>query len=116
MTKQREARISSSIMEVLRKHGYFCFKVHGSEYMMAGLPDIIVCAEGKFIGLETKTPEKRENVSEAQRLVHARIKRAGGIVEVVCGPKEALEKVRAALGQPGGTTFPGITLGPRLTD
>ena len=97
MAKQREGRISTAIMDTLRAHGYFCFKVHGTEYMMKGLPDIIVCAEGLFIGLETKTPEKRGNVSEAQRLVHARIKRASGIVEVVCGPKEALEKVRAII-------------------
>lgn len=106
MTKQAEGRISSAIMDLLRQHGYFCFKVHGNEYMMKGLPDIIVCASGLFIGLETKTPDKRNNVSEAQRIVHERIRASGGLVEVVCGAKEALLKVRDMLGEPGVPTIP----------
>lgn len=113
---QRESRISSDIMDLLRSNGYFCFKIHGTEYMMKGLPDIIVCANGNFIGLETKVPEKRNNVSEAQRLVHERIRQAGGTVEVVCGPREALEKVRAVLGGPDNPPVSGVHLGPRLTD
>lgn len=94
---QRESALSRRIMEALRLEGYFCFKVHGSEYMMAGLPDIIVCAEGKFIGLETKLPESRGNVSPVQRLVHTKIENAGGVAEVVCSIPEALSAVRKAL-------------------
>ena len=66
---QPEAKLSREIMKTLRLKGYFVFKVHGSEYMMAGLPDIIVCAEGKFVGLETKMPSQRYNTSVQQRLV-----------------------------------------------
>jgi len=84
-------------MEALRLEGYFCFKVHGSEYMMAGLPDIIVCAEGRFIGLETKMPQSRDNVSPSQRVVHSKIENAGGTAKVVCSPEEALNVVRAAI-------------------
>lgn len=94
---QRESALSRRIMEALRLEGYFCFKVHGSEYMMAGLPDVIVCAEGKFIGLETKLPESRGNVSPVQRLVHTKIENAGGVAEVVCSIPEALSAVRKAL-------------------
>jgi hypothetical protein len=90
MTQQREARISSAIMEKLRLNGIFCFKVHGSALMMNGLPDIIACVDGMFIGLETKLPEKRKNVSAVQRLVHNDIMKSGGFVAVVCGASEAL--------------------------
>lgn len=91
---QPEARISQRIQTALRAEGYFCFKVHGSEHMMAGLPDIIVCADGLFIGLETKTPDKRTNTSARQDYVHSQIKLAGGEAFVVCGPQEALRVVR----------------------
>jgi len=94
---QPEAKLSRRIMEGLRLEGYFCFKVHGSEFMMAGLPDIIVCASGLFIGLETKMPQSRGNVSPRQSLVHSQIQNAGGTAEVVCSLQEALNVVRAAI-------------------
>lgn len=94
---QRESALSRKIMEALRAQGYFCFKVHGSEYMMAGLPDIIVCAEGLFIGLETKLPEYRTNVSPRQAVVHTQIEHAGGTARVVCSPQEAIAAIREAL-------------------
>jgi hypothetical protein len=94
---QRESRLSRQIMDALRLEGYFCFKVHGSEYMMAGLPDIMVCAEGHFIGLETKLPESRGNVSPVQRLVHTKIENAGGAAQVVCSVQEALKVVKGVI-------------------
>lgn len=94
---QAESKLSRKIMEALRLEGYFCFKVHGSEYMMAGLPDIIVCANGMFIGLETKMPDQRGNVSPRQRLVHSQIQNAGGVAKVVCSPQEALSAVEEVL-------------------
>lgn len=94
---QAESKLSRRIMEALRAESYFCFKVHGSEYMMAGLPDIIVCANGLFIGLETKLPSTRGNVSPVQRLVHSKIENAKGVAAVVCSPDEALKVVREAL-------------------
>jgi hypothetical protein len=94
---QRESKLSRKIMDALRVEGYFCFKVHGSEFMMAGLPDIIVCADGMFIGLETKLPETRGNVSPRQQFVHEQIRSARGVAQVVCSPAEALAAVHAAL-------------------
>lgn len=89
MTKQRESKISSAIMAALRAEGVFCFKVHGSALMMNGLPDIIACVDGKFIGFETKVPEMRTNVSVIQVAVHEMIGASGGTVHVVCGVLEA---------------------------
>ena len=84
-------------MAALRLEGWFCFKVHGSEWMMAGLPDIIVCAGGRFIGLETKVPDKRDNTSTVQEHVHSQIEAAGGDAFVVCSPDEAVARVRGVL-------------------
>jgi hypothetical protein len=94
---QRESRLSLKIQNALKANGWFCFKVHGNEYMMAGLPDIMVCAEGVFVGLETKHPETREDVSARQAYVHSKIRQAGGTAVVVCSPAEAVRAVKKAL-------------------
>lgn len=94
---QRESKLSRKIMDALRMEGWFCFKVHGSEFMMAGLPDIIVCAEGKFVGLETKLPETRGDVSPRQSYVHSLIESSGGVARVVCSPAEAIKVVKEVL-------------------
>lgn len=96
---QRESRLSKSIQSALRERGYFCWKVWGSDYQMAGLPDIIICAKGIFIGLEVKMPESRDNVSAIQQHRHRQIRRAGGAVSVVCSVKEALAVVEQALSE-----------------
>lgn len=90
---QRESGISQEIMKTLRKNGVFCFKVHGSALMMAGLPDIIACVDGMFVAFETKVPEKRNNTSAIQKRIHELIAAAGGWVGVVCGPAEAMAAV-----------------------
>lgn len=94
---QPEARLQRKIQDAVRAAGHFCFKVHGSEFMMSGLPDIIVCARGHFIGLEVKLPSTREDVSRVQRLVHTKIEHAGGVARVVCSAQEALDAIEAAL-------------------
>lgn len=84
-------------MEELRGEGWFCFKVHGGALMMAGLPDVIVCAEGLFIGIETKHDETREGTAETQDLRRDQIHDAGGIYRVATSPEEAVQVVRDAL-------------------
>lgn len=87
---QRESRLSSNILTALRSRGAFCFKVHGNEHMMAGLPDLMVCYRGWFIAFETKLPEKRSNTSLRQEYVMENIRKAEGEAFVVCSPAEAL--------------------------
>lgn len=95
MTKQGESKLSSNIMKELRKRGAFCFKVHGSVTMMAGLPDIICCYKGHFIGFETKMPAKKDNVSAAQARVHELIRQAGGKAVVVWSVPMAVKELQA---------------------
>lgn len=94
---QKESRRSRDIMRRLRLEGWFCFKVHGSEIMMAGLPDIVVCAEGLFVGLETKEPGGENNTSARQDYVHGLIRDSGGFVAVVSSEEQAVAAVRRAL-------------------
>jgi hypothetical protein len=51
-----------------------------------GIPDLIACHHGVFIGIECKAPGKKKNVSALQRLQLIGIVRAGGIAMVVSDP------------------------------
>lgn len=103
MTTQPEARISSAILLALKLRGVFAFKVHGGPNQMAGLPDILACVEGQYVGLEVKTPTKRSNTSARQEYVHELITNAGGVAEVVCSVPEAMaviDRVIASISKP----------------
>lgn len=55
----------------------FFWKEHGGPYGCAGIPDIICCYKGRFIGLECKLPGGR--LTELQKRAIEKINRAGGI-------------------------------------
>lgn len=84
---QPEARIGHKIRAALEARGAFVFKVHGGPMMMAGLPDLIVCYKGRYIGLEVKTATGK--VSKVQELIHRKIRAAGGYCAVVRSVDEA---------------------------
>ena len=73
--------------------GIFYFKEHGGTYGTNGVPDIICCYKGKFLGLEAKVPGGR--LTELQKRAIAKINAAGGIAQRV----ESVEDVRAAIRQ-----------------
>lgn len=77
---QPEARLGRTINEWLTKQGHFVFKVHGSAMMMAGLPDLIACVDGAFVGIEVKMPGNKPSIR--QLYVHRRIERSGGKIIV----------------------------------
>lgn len=76
-------------MKALEVRGVFCFKIHGGPHMMAGLPDIIACVDGRFIGLETKLPDGG-NATVIQQIIHQKIYGAGGKAVVVRSVGDAL--------------------------
>ena len=93
---QPESRLSSNILGAVRQRPrVFAWKVWGGDVQMAGLPDIAGIVEGKFFGIESKMPGKRDNLSPKQELVHESIRRALGAVKVCCSIKEAVEFVEA---------------------
>lgn len=95
MTRQRESKLSTKIQTELRKLGVFVFKVHGSEHMQAGLPDLIACVDGRFVGLEVKLPGEEHAVSKIQQLRHDEIRAAGGLVWVITNVDQALSIVKS---------------------
>lgn len=91
--------------------------------MEAGTPDILACIPvladvpghrgntevrmvGLFVGIETKMPEKRSNVSTIQEHRHAQIRGAFGVVIVATSVQEAVAALEA-LGMAGSPTDGG---------
>ena len=69
----------------------FFWKEHGGPYGTSGVPDIICCYRGRFLGLEVKLPSGK--LTELQKRAIEKINRAGGIACRV----ESVEDVRAII-------------------
>ena len=71
----------------------FFWKEHGGPYGVSGVPDIICCYKGRFLGLEAKLPGGRLTALQKQAL--EKINRAGGIARRV----ESVDDVKAVIAQ-----------------
>jgi len=71
----------------------FYFKEHGTVYGTSGVPDIVCCYKGRFLGFEAKLPGGR--LTELQKRAIDRINYAGGIARRV----ESVEDVKAIIVQ-----------------
>lgn len=65
----------------------FCWKTHGGMYGTAGIPDIIACVDGRFVGLEVKQPGGK--LSQLQETTIEKIRTAGGVAAMVTSVDEA---------------------------
>lgn len=78
MAQTPEKRVKTSIKSWLDKQGFYHFSPIGGPFTVHGVPDIIVCAKGKFVGIECKAPGKESNTTPNQDLHIERIAEAGG--------------------------------------
>ena len=72
----------------------FFWKEHGGALGTSGIPDIICCYRGRFLGLEAKLPGGR--LTALQKRALEKINRAGGVacrVESVEDAKRVIERV-----------------------
>ena len=72
-----EQQIQTKIIKYLEKQGAYVVKVISAS--KAGVPDILCCYQGKFIGIEVKTPGTKDNTSKLQDYNLKKIREAGGI-------------------------------------
>lgn len=85
---QPESRIVKRIRAYLEGRGAWVFNVHGGDnpFQEVGIPDLLCCLSGRFIGFEVKLPG--EKPSPRQKVVLKRIEEAGGIAAVVTSVQE----------------------------
>ncbi|CKH09128.1 VRR-NUC domain [Fusobacterium polymorphum] len=86
----KEKAVENKIKKWLKDKGYWFFKVHGSIFQPAGIPDILACVNGKFVAIEVKRT-KGGVVSPLQKAQIQKIKENGGIAGVASTMDEFLE-------------------------
>lgn len=89
VAKQPEGKLSLAIMKAWRERGAFCYKVHGSEYQPAGIPDISGVFMGLSVWCETKMPGNKPSMVQWKMIRDLR--RAGALVIVAYNVKDAVQ-------------------------
>jgi hypothetical protein len=93
----REKVIEDKIKEYLFQKGIYHFKVHGSKFMPVGLPDIVCCFEGSFLGIEVKRPGAKNEQSEQQKVHERNINKSKGTYLLVDSLEEVVDYVETKL-------------------
>lgn len=91
----REKIIEDKIKDYLFLKGIYHFKVHGSKFMPAGLPDICCCFNGSFLGIEVKRPGAKNEQSEQQKIHERNIIKSGGVYLLVDSLQEVIDYVES---------------------
>lgn len=86
---KNEGQLTSQIKNYLASKGAYCEKIFGGGYQSSGIPDILCCYKGLFIGIEVKSPTGKGRASDIQKLKVRRIRECGGIAFIT----DSLEEV-----------------------
>lgn len=73
----REKIIENKIKTYLKSKGAYCVKYHGNQFSQVGVPDLLVCYKGYFLGIEIKNETGK--TSPLQDANIKLIEKAGGI-------------------------------------
>lgn len=93
MATRKEATLRTNIVRKLSAYSGFWFVTHGDNLGTGGLPDIVGCYNGRFVGLEVKLPGKEHTLTERQSRILAKITKAGGIGAMVTTVDQAMDLV-----------------------
>lgn len=90
MNKPETKLRNQIVKEVKARYGLDLYlkKIHGSPYQEAGIPDLVGCFKGYFVGMEVKQPG--EEPTPIQRANINDIISAGGYARVIDSVKEAV--------------------------
>ncbi|OUP75330.1 nuclease [Anaeromassilibacillus sp. An172] len=92
-----ESDITKSILKYLKTlPRCFFWKEHGGIYGTSGIPDIIVCIDGRFIALEVKT--QKGKTTPLQNVAIRKIRNSGGFAFVVRSVEEAKNAIDSSTG------------------
>lgn len=76
-----ESAFVVKIKQYLKSRDAYCEKIWGGGFQSAGIPDVIGCYRGRFIGIEAKVGNNKP--SEIQKAKIKMIQKAGGFARVV---------------------------------
>ncbi len=78
-----EGAVKAKIKAYLNQLGVWHFSPPANGFGRSGIPDLVCCHQGAFIGIEVKAPGKRNNTTTMQDREIAGINAAGGTALVV---------------------------------
>lgn len=76
-----EGKVKKQVTAILKAHGAYYFSPVTGGFGRSGVPDIVVCYRGKFIGIECKAGKGQPTALQLKNL--AQIREQGGIALVV---------------------------------
>jgi len=81
----KESELTHRFMTELKKQipAIWYSKIHGDPMQKRGIPDFLMCINGKFVAIEFKIFRYKLNVSPLQQHEMEKIGRAGGIALVI---------------------------------
>lgn len=92
-----EKTFQSKLIKLIEKNNGYVVKFNASAISKIGVPDLLACINGKFVGLEVK--KENGKPSEIQLWNIEQIKKSGGIAMVVKpSDYENIEKLIEKLG------------------
>lgn len=77
-----ESALTAKMARRMRDRGAWARKIAGGP-TQSGLPDVLACYRGHFIGLEVKMPGKENRVTVLQQETLESMRASGGVTAVV---------------------------------
>lgn len=93
MASTPESKVKKKVVELLKEAGAYYFFPATGGYGRSGVPDIVVCWKGAFIGIECKAGNNKPTALQEREL--QKIQDAGGVAFVV--NEESLVKLTQLL-------------------
>lgn len=96
MSQKEETKLRKKIKDAIELSypGSLVIHVHGSPFQEVGIPDLICCIFGHFIGLEVKV---NGEATVSQERMSRLIVKAGGYWATVHSEEEALSALKQAI-------------------
>lgn len=100
MAATPEKRVKDAVKRYLDEIGAWYFSPVSNGMGRHGIPDVIACLNGRFVGIECKAPGRRANTSALQDREIAGINTAGGVAIVVDDVEQLKEVLEDAAQRP----------------
>ena len=81
MASTPEKKVKDAVKKLLNEHGAYHFSPVTGGFGTSGVPDIVACIQGKFIGIETKAGKGKPTALQEKNLMN--IMNTGGIAVLV---------------------------------
>lgn len=81
MSMTPERRVKAAVSKILKQYNMYCFSPVTGGFGRSGVPDIVVCINGHFVGIECKAGKNKP--TELQKREMDRIQQAGGYAIVI---------------------------------